>query len=222
MSNKPDLLVIGLGAMGAATTYQLAHRGANVVGIDKFAPPHEQGSTHGETRITRLAIGEGPQFVPLAQRSQQIWREIENESGDSIFNQCGGLIFARAGQSSRLHGQRDFLRATMNAAEDFDISHEIFDADSIAARFPQFELVGDERGYFEPEAGYLNPEIGVGAQLKLAGKYGARLITGHAAAMRAEDNRTVVECAGVEYRPGKTIVADRCMGSAAAAPVDPA
>ena len=78
---RPDVLVIGLGAMGSATTYQLAKRGAKVIGIDQFSPPHAHGSTHGETRITRQGIGEGRQFVPLARRSHELWREIERETG---------------------------------------------------------------------------------------------------------------------------------------------
>ncbi len=72
-----DVAVLGLGAMGSAAAYQLAKRGRNVLGIDRFSPPHTRGSSHGETRITRLAIGEGPHYSPLALRSHEIWREIE-------------------------------------------------------------------------------------------------------------------------------------------------
>ena len=77
----PDILVVGLGAVGSATLYQAAKRGARVTGIDRFVPPHDQGSSHGDTRITRQAIGEGREFVPLVLRSHQIWREIEAETG---------------------------------------------------------------------------------------------------------------------------------------------
>ncbi|MGI8550575.1 MAG: FAD-dependent oxidoreductase, partial [Dehalococcoidia bacterium] len=67
-----DVIVVDLGAMGSAATYQLARRGARVLGIDRFSPPHRLGSTHGDSRITRTAIGEGMAYVPLAQRSQQL------------------------------------------------------------------------------------------------------------------------------------------------------
>ena len=60
-----DVIVIGLGAMGAATLYQLAKRGVRVAGVDRYAPPHDQGSSHGDTRITRQAVGEGAAYVPL-------------------------------------------------------------------------------------------------------------------------------------------------------------
>ena len=76
-----DVVVVGLGAVGSATTYQLAKAGVSVVGIDRFSPPHAQGSSHGETRITRLAVGEGAEYVPLVRRSHELWREIEAGTG---------------------------------------------------------------------------------------------------------------------------------------------
>ena len=63
-----DTIVLGLGAMGSAAVYHLARRGKRVLGIDRFSPPHALGSSHGDTRITRLAIGEGAQYTPLAMR----------------------------------------------------------------------------------------------------------------------------------------------------------
>jgi sarcosine oxidase len=78
-----DVIVIGLGAVGAATAYQLAKSGARVLGLDRYAPPHDLGSTHGETRITRLACGEGIEYTPFARRSREIWRALEHETGET-------------------------------------------------------------------------------------------------------------------------------------------
>jgi sarcosine oxidase len=203
----PDVLVIGLGAMGAATVYQLAKQGVKVKGIDQFTPPHTHGSTHGETRITREAIGEGLQFVPLAMRSHELWREIEHESGETLFNQCGGLILARAGQQSWMHDQRDFLGNTFRAADAFGIAHERLSTRDIAVRFPQFILQGDEYAYFEPGAGYLAPEACVRSQLQLAAQYGADLSYGEKVIRVAPvGKQTIVETDRVRYTPGTTIV----------------
>ena len=90
-----DAIVVGLGAMGSATAHQLALRGASVLAFDQYGPPHEFGSTHGDTRITRLAIGEGLDYVPLVRRSHEIWRGLERESGAHLLTQCGGLILGR-------------------------------------------------------------------------------------------------------------------------------
>ena len=72
-----DAIVVGLGAMGSASLYQLARGGAAVLGIDRYAPPHDHGSSHGDTRVTRLAIGEGEHLTPLVLRSHELWRQIE-------------------------------------------------------------------------------------------------------------------------------------------------
>ena len=207
-SFRPDALVIGLGAMGSATAYQLAKRGANVVGVDQFKPPHAFGSTHGDTRITRQAIGEGRQFVPLALRSHQLWREIERETGRTLMTQCGGLIVARAGLASHMHEQQDFLGNTISAANEFGIVHEVLTAATMAARYPQLMLTGDETAYYEPGAGYLAPEACVSAQLELATRFGGTLNTNERVlAIRREGGQTVVATDRGVYTPGATIVA---------------
>ena len=99
-----DVVVVGLGAMGAATLYQLAKRGVRVAGIDRFAPPHDLGSSHGDTRITRQAVGEGAAYVPLAIRSQQIWRELEAELDVQLFEQCGVLVMTASTNPQRPAG----------------------------------------------------------------------------------------------------------------------
>src|SRR5688572_16315107 len=92
MHNRFQTIVIGLGAMGSAATYQLAKRGNQVLGIDQFSPPHVYGSSHGDTRVTRQAIGEGAEYVPLVLRSYELWDEIERETGKKILTVTGGLI----------------------------------------------------------------------------------------------------------------------------------
>lgn len=169
-----DVIVIGLGAVGSAACYQLARGGARVCGIDRYYPPHSLGSTHGETRITRLAIGEGEQFVPFAIRSHEIWRELESETGACLMTTTGGLIMSAA-SGHELHGSSNFLKTTIDAAVNFGIKHRVLNASDITAEFPQFVLVGDEQGYFEEQAGFLRPERCVSAQLSLAEKLGARI-----------------------------------------------
>ena len=92
--DKYDVMVLGLGAMGSAAAFQLAKRGRKVLGLDQFTPPHRFGSSHGETRITRLAIGEGEHYTPLVLRSHELWREIEKETGADLLTITGGLIIS--------------------------------------------------------------------------------------------------------------------------------
>jgi sarcosine oxidase len=169
---KFDVIVVGLGAMGSAALYQLAKRGARVAGFDRFSPPHDLGSSHGDTRITRLAIGEGEHYTPLVKRSHEIWRDIEKETGTDLLTQCGELIISSAARKSSIHVE-GFFQNTVDAARKHGIAHELLDADQIRARFPLFDVRDDESGYFEPEAGFVRPEACIAAELSLAEKYGA-------------------------------------------------
>lgn len=169
-----DVIVLGLGAAGSAAAFQLAQRGAKVLGIDRHSPPHALGSSHGDTRITRKAIGEGDAYVPLALRSYELWREIEAATGSDLLTVAGGLWISSAERQAETH-VANFFDNTRSAALRFGISHEILDAREIRARYPQFNVRDNEVGYFEPDAGYLRPEACVGAQLALAQRHGARL-----------------------------------------------
>jgi sarcosine oxidase len=177
-SDTADVVVVGLGAFGSAVLYQLAKHGVRAIGIDRFAPPHTMGSTHGESRITRLAVGEGDAYAPLVRRSHALWREIEHDAGIAVFQETGGLIMAPRDSSARHHGREDFVQRSIAMAQRTGIPHEVLDAPEIAARYPQFQLRGDERGYFEPSAGVLSPERCVEAQLRLAARFGATIRTG--------------------------------------------
>jgi sarcosine oxidase len=170
-----DVAVVGLGAAGAATLYQLARRGVRAVGIDRFSPPHIYGSTHGDTRITREAVGEGEAYTPLVQRSHAIWRELEADTGQELLTQCGGLIVEAAGGGAAGHHRHEFLASTIACANRYGIKHELLSAADVAGRFPQFALEGDESAYYEPTAGFVRPERCVDAQLTVAAHLGAEI-----------------------------------------------
>jgi sarcosine oxidase len=202
-----DVIVIGLGAMGSAACYQLAKRGASVIGIDRFSPPHSFGSSHGETRITRQAIGEGEHFVPFALRSYEIWRELEDETGEDLLTITGGLIMSGGSGAHALHGNADFVQTTIDAAIKFGIKHRVLNALEIADEFPQFALNGNERGYFEDAAGFLRPEMCVGTQLTLAENLGATLKRNERVERLEHDNTSVkVITDKGTYSAGKAIV----------------
>ena len=134
MNRMFDTVVLGLGAMGSATVYQLAKRGNRVLGLDQFSPPHPYGSTHGDTRITRQAIGEGEAYTPLSLRSYEIWRQLERETGKALLKVTGGLIISSKGPRATSH-VANFFENTLAAARKHDIRHDILDATQIRKRF---------------------------------------------------------------------------------------
>lgn len=177
ITKKFNTIVVGLGAMGSAALYQLAKRNINVLGIDRLSPPHTLGSTHGDTRITRQAIGEGDYYSPLSIRSYELFREVERQTSATILEVTGGLIISSDSKESSINNQLHFFDNTLAAAARHNVRYEVLNAGEIRKRFPQFNVADDEIGYYEYDAAFLRPERAVQAHLQLAKFLGAQLHT---------------------------------------------
>lgn len=209
---KYDCIVVGLGAMGSAATYQLAKHGASVLGIDRFSPPHQHGSSHGDTRITRTAIGEGIEYSELALRSHALWRDIEARTGKRLFVRNGCLSISGA-NAVVMHDVEDFYANVGAAARRYDIPHRIFDTpEAIAKRYPQFAVKAGDHAILDEEAGYLHPETCVAAQLELAERAGATLLR-DTQVVRIDPTAAGVEVASAD---GRTFAAGRVLIAAGA------
>src|SRR5438552_8600154 len=92
MPDDYDVIIAGLGAMGSAAAHHLTQRGKRVLGLDRFQPPHNLGSSHGRTRIIREAYFEHPLYVPLVQRAYDLCAELEKKSRRKLLLQTGGLM----------------------------------------------------------------------------------------------------------------------------------
>src|SRR4026209_812139 len=171
-----DTIVVGLGAMGSAAVYQLAKQGNKVLGVDRFSPPHPNGSSHGESRIIRQAIGAGEENVTFALPSYELWREVEKDTGKELRKITGGVTLQSQINEAVMHGRRDFLGEAIRCAKKFNIRHETLETAEIKKRYPQF-AVTDERAYYEYETGFLKPELCIEAELDLARKRGAAVQT---------------------------------------------
>jgi sarcosine oxidase len=162
-----DVVVVGLGAMGAATAWQLASRGVRVAGFDRHHPPHTFGSTHGHSRIIREAYFEHPQYVPLVQAAYGLWAQLEACAKTRLFQASGGVTIGRPG-SALLDGSR-------RSAREHGLVVQEWTAPELADRIPALATVPDMIGLFEPRAGLLAPERGVQAMLDVAAASGAAL-----------------------------------------------
>ncbi len=169
MASSHDVIVVGLGATGSSATYHLARRGLRVLGLDRFAPPHTVGSSHGQTRMIREAYFEHPAYVPMLQRAYELWGDLEHEAGTRLLLKTGGLMLGRPG-SAVISGAR--LSAARHALE-----HEVLSAAEVARRFPCLSPEADMIAVYEPRAGILFPEACVRAHLALAQACGAQIHT---------------------------------------------
>ena len=171
MTATYDVIVIGLGAMGSATAYHLAKRGVRVLGIDQYEPLHDMGSSHGESRIIRQLYYEHPLYVPLVQRSFELWRALERDAGMSdLLRMTGGLMIGS--ESSGL------IKGVRRSAREHRLPLEDIPGHLLQERFPQFIPMAGFSAVLDPEAGYLDPERCITAHLTLARTHGAELRTG--------------------------------------------
>ncbi len=162
---ETDIAVIGLGAMGSATLWRLAGRGARVMGFERFAPGHDKGSSHGESRIIRTAYFEHPSYVPLLHRAFALWRELEAETGSPLLTQTGALMIGLPDSA--------VITGTLASVREHTLAHEVLDADELRRRYPQHRLDPDEVAVFEEQAGFLRPEASVRAAVSRAEALGA-------------------------------------------------
>ncbi|MDQ6433048.1 N-methyl-L-tryptophan oxidase [Mesorhizobium sp. LHD-90] len=163
-----DVAVIGLGAMGSAALFHLARRGVKAVGIEQFQPGHDRGSSHGESRAIRLGYFEHPSYVPLVRRAYENWRELEQLTGETVLTvtgileagKPGGILVSGSLEACRLHG----------------LDHELLDPAEVARRFPAIRLPNDYSAMFQPQGGFVRPDLANALHLGLATKAGATIL----------------------------------------------
>ncbi|MBX6351598.1 MAG: FAD-dependent oxidoreductase [Clostridia bacterium] len=160
-----DVVVVGLGIMGAAALWALARRGVAVLGLERFSPGHDRGSSHGESRIIRTAYFEGPVYVPLAQRAFELWEELERRAGRRLLVPTGALMIGAP--------DSPVVAGTLASAEAWRLPHEVLDAAALRRRFPALSPPADAVGVFETRAGALDPEASLAALLHDAQAHGA-------------------------------------------------
>jgi sarcosine oxidase len=163
-----DVAIIGLGVMGSAALAALARRGSRVVGIDRFAPGHDRGSSHGATRVIRLGYFEHPSYVPLLRAAYPLWRELEARSGQSLMT-ITGIVEIGAPAS-------DLVAGTLHSSRLHGLPHEILGAPSLMKRFPAFRVPDDFVAVFQPDGGFVRAEPTVAALQELASRFGAELM----------------------------------------------
>ncbi len=173
MKTDYEAIVIGLGAMGSATLYQLASRGLNALGIDQFEPPHKLGSSHGLTRIIRLAYYEDLSYVPLLRRAYALWAALEADFGERVFYQTGSIDMGPA--------DSDVFRGSLKSCLENDFEHDVLDSKALNRRFPGFQMPAETMAVYQPQGGLLVPERCISAYLKLAKARGAALHFGERA-----------------------------------------
>jgi sarcosine oxidase len=162
-----DAIVVGVGGMGSAALYHLARRGRSVLGLERFDVPNEQGSSHGITRIIRLAYYEHPSYVSLLRRSYELWRELEATAGERLLHVTGSLDAGPPGSF--------VFEGSLRSCEEHGLEHEVLEAADVARRFPAHRLPAETLALLQPDGGFLLPERCIVAHVEQAQSFGAVL-----------------------------------------------
>jgi sarcosine oxidase len=197
---RAEIAIVGLGAMGALSAWQLAARGARVIGFERFRPGHDRGSSHGDTRIFRTAYFESPEYVPLLQRAHRLWRQLEKESGAELLTMTGGLAIGPA--------DGELVAGVLASAHESELPHRLLDPSEMNRLYPQHRLEAGDVAVRDEEAGFLRPERSVAAAAARAEALGARLMTEtEVTAIQAGGSGVVIETSRGRFAAGRALVA---------------
>lgn len=164
--SAPEAIVIGLGALGAATLEALARAGVRALGIDAHPVPHRRGASHGDTRLIRHAYFEDPRYVPLADAAAAAWRALEARTGAAVYHPVGLVVWGEGATK---------LEAMVAAGEEHGVPLEHVALAEARRRFPRIAFPEEGAVVREPGAGYLRVEAAQAALLDSARAQGAEV-----------------------------------------------
>lgn len=164
-----DSIVIGIGGMGSSAAYHLSRHGQRVLGLEQFDIPHDLGSSHGVTRIIRLAYAEGAGYVRLLRRAYELWRDLERQAGERLLF-VTGCVDAGGPDSATVRGSLETCR-------EFGLDHQILDCKRLHEKFPGYQFPGNITAVLQPDGGFLLPERCIVNYVKAAQVLGAQIHT---------------------------------------------
>jgi len=166
-ARRYHVIVVGVGGMGSATAYHLARRGKRVLGLEQFDIPHDMGSSHGHTRIIRLAYYEHPSYVMLVRRAYELWRDIQSEAGEQLLHVIGSID---AGPADSW-----VFKGSLQSCLEHDLPHEVLTGTELNQRFPGYHLPHDTMAVFQSDGGFLLPERCIVSYVEAAQAHGAEI-----------------------------------------------
>ena len=168
VNKRFDCIVLGVGAMGSSTLYDLAvKRGKKILGLEQFDIPHAEGSSHGVNRIIRLAYYEHPSYVPLIRRAYELWEEIEAIAGEQLLYRIGSIDTAPAGH--------EVFEGSLESCLVHDIPHEVLDHKQINERFPGYAMPAGHMGLLQADGGFVLSERSIVAYVNASLEAGAEI-----------------------------------------------
>jgi sarcosine oxidase len=194
-----DVVVVGGGLMGSAAAFHLAGDGRRVVVLERFGPGHAMGSSHGDSRIIRLAY-DAPAYVAMARDAFRQWADLAEATGERLLVRTGGFDIGGPGA--------EVIPDIQATYEALGVPYERLDKRAIEERFPQFSLPEGTVGLWQPDYALLAANACLAALQREAARRGAAFRFDEAAtAVRPTGDGVAVETAGGVYRADRAILA---------------
>ncbi|WP_396215858.1 N-methyl-L-tryptophan oxidase [Gemmatimonas sp.] len=199
MSTAYDVIVVGVGGMGSAAASHMAARGLRVLALEQFEPGHSHGSSHGLTRIIRLAYFEHPSYVPLLRRAFALWRDLETGLDEPLLHVTGGLDVGWEGS--------EVFEGSLRSCREHELAHEVLEAHDLTARFPGWSPAENAIAVYQPDAGFVTPERCIAVHTARAIQAGATVLTNIRVRDVVPENGGVrVRTSAGEYTAGQVVL----------------
>lgn len=194
-----DAIVVGCGAVGSAALKHLTRHGLRTLGLERFTPPHDRGSSHGRTRMIRQAYFEHADYVPLVLRAYQQWRALEGVAGRPLYRETGLLEIGSPTGS--------VVAGVLASARQHNLAVDELSADDVGRRFPEFTVPDGMVGVFERHAGFLRVEDCIRAQIDQALIAGAEVHSEETAeSWRIEGANVIVDTDRGRYEAPRLVI----------------
>ncbi|ELY61451.1 N-methyltryptophan oxidase [Natronococcus amylolyticus DSM 10524] len=167
MTDRYDAIVLGVGGIGSAATAHLATRGADVLGLERYDVPHDYGSSHGRSRMFRLAYAEDPAYVPLAKRAAELWDDLEDATDRRLFYRTGSVDAGPA--------DGELVAGSRRSCAEHGLEYEELSSSELTERYPGYRLPEGYEAIYQPDGGFLEPEACTVGHVERAHRAGATI-----------------------------------------------
>lgn len=212
MNESFDIIVIGGGAIGTSTLYNLAKSGANVALLEEFdlntqASGRNAGSLHGQIQyepFEELGVEWAKTFLHglgILADSLAIWKTLSDELGvDLEVSSNGGLMIAENENNMR------HLEKKVELENSIGIPSRLMSASELheVAPYISKKMIGAS---ISPIEGKANPLLLAPSFAAAARRHGAQVFTqAKVHSIRKEGNNYLIESAAGSFRAGKVVI----------------
>lgn len=154
-----DRIIVGGGAMGAATAYRLTKSGLNILLLEQFKISNSRNASQDLNKAFRGVYADNTFYTELVKQALPLWRELEEESKTELLCQCGVLLLGPE--------EDDFMRLSVQALQNANLPVSEWRGEELRHRFPAFRA---DYGVLDESGGFVRAADTVHALIRASGE----------------------------------------------------